>query len=58
LYELVGLAAPWWVSAWPLLNLILLIIFLLIITGCSIVFIKFARLGIRVFNDYLEKNKR
>ncbi len=50
--------APWWVSIWPTFNIILIIV----IWGISIFFLvkllKFLNLGIIVFKDYLEKNKK
>ena len=54
--DMVG-TAPWWVSVWPLINLILLAV----ISGASIygffLFVKFTRLGIKAFSIYIEKNK-
>lgn len=50
--------APWWVSIWPLLNIILMIAFLFVAIFFMVKVFKFVRLGIIVFNDYLEKNRK
>lgn len=51
-------AAPWWISIWPLLNIILIIAVFSIAILLTVRLAKFLRLGILVFNDYLEKNKK
>ena len=50
--------APWWVSVWPLFGIILILAYLLIAILFAVKAFKFMRLGIMVFNDYLEKNKK
>ena len=50
--------APWWVSVWPTFGIILTIAYLLIAILFAVKAFKFMRLGIMVFNDYLEKNKK
>ncbi len=49
---------PWWVSIWPLLNIILIIAILCVSIFFLVKLLQFLNLGIMVFKDYLEKNNK
>ena len=49
--------APWCVRYFPLLNTIVLIVFLAMSIYAFILFVKFANIGIKAFNAYLKNNK-
>jgi hypothetical protein len=48
---------PWWVVIWPILNIILLLVIAAASVYAFILFVKFAKLGIKAFRIYIDKNK-
>jgi len=49
--------APWWLSAWPLFNIVLYIAYLIAGIYLFILIVKLAHLGIKALKIYIEKNK-
>lgn len=51
-------ATPWWISIWPSFGIIYIVATIGLAIFLIIRFLKFTGLGILVFKDYLEKNKK
>jgi hypothetical protein len=48
---------PWWLSAWPLFNVVLSMAYLIAGIYLFILVVKLAHLGIKALEIYIEKNK-
>lgn len=48
---------PWWVVILPFFNLILLLVIAAASVYAFILFVKFAKLGIKAFSIYIDKNR-